>query len=61
MAMANSLNLQVIAEGVEKLAHYSYLLDLGCDVIQAYYYCRPLTQRQWFEFYQHQNQPTVIS
>ncbi|MEI8604527.1 EAL domain-containing protein [Pseudoalteromonas sp. B160] len=61
VAMANSLNLKVIAEGVEKLAQYSYLLELGCDVIQGYYYCRPLTQRQWLEFYQLQNQPTVIS
>ncbi|MGO2130274.1 MAG: EAL domain-containing protein [Pseudoalteromonas prydzensis] len=61
VAMANSLNLQVIAEGVEKLAQYSYLLAIGCDVIQGYYYCRPLTQRQWLEFYQLKNQPTVTS
>ncbi|CAM4352541.1 EAL domain-containing protein [Pseudoalteromonas ostreae] len=61
VAMANSLNLDVIAEGVEKSSQYHYLLELGCQLIQGYYYCRPLTQRQWFDFYQLQNQPTVIS
>lgn len=61
VAMAKSLNLSVIAEGVEKLAQYNYLLSLGCDVLQGYYYCHPLTQRQWLEFYQLKNQPTVMS
>lgn len=51
IAMATSLNLCVVAEGVEKQTQYNYLQSLGCDVIQGYYYCRPLAQRQWFEFY----------
>lgn len=61
VAMANSLNLQVIAEGVEKPAQHTYLSAIGCEVIQGYYYSRPLTQRQWLEFYQLKNQPTVTS
>lgn len=61
VAMANSLNLDVIAEGVEKSSQYHYLLELGCQVIQGYYYCRPLTQRQWFDFYKLKTQSTVIS
>ncbi|MFY8328739.1 EAL domain-containing protein [Pseudoalteromonas sp. ZZD1] len=51
IALANNLNLLVVAEGVEKASQQAYLQSLSCDVIQGYYYCRPLTQRQWIKFY----------
>ncbi len=51
IALASNLNLMVVAEGVEQLAQKNYLISLGCNVIQGYYYCHPLTQRQWFDFY----------
>ncbi|MBE0422078.1 EAL domain-containing protein [Pseudoalteromonas nigrifaciens] len=51
IALASNLNLMVVAEGVEQPAQKNYLISLGCNVIQGYYYCRPLTQRQWFDFY----------
>ena len=40
--MAHSLQLHVIAEGVEKLAQLDYLREHGCDQIQGYYFSRPL-------------------
>ncbi|MBH0072721.1 EAL domain-containing protein [Pseudoalteromonas sp. NZS127] len=71
IALASNLNLIVVAEGVEQLAQKKYLISLGCNVIQGYYYCRPLTQRQWFDFYRLNDlsastqptstQPTVTS
>jgi len=42
VAMAHSLNLQVVAEGVESADQLSFLRSLGCDLIQGYYYARPL-------------------
>ena len=41
LAMASSLNLQVVAEGVESQPQYEFLQDKGCAFIQGYYIGRP--------------------
>lgn len=43
IALAHSLQLTVIAEGVETLAQKRFLTELGCQHIQGYYISRPLT------------------
>ncbi len=43
IAMAKSLNLRTIAEGVESLEHVSFLRKNLCDIIQGYYISRPLS------------------
>lgn len=40
--MAHSLGLQTIAEGVEDEATLLKMMRLGCDMIQGYYYSKPL-------------------
>jgi EAL domain-containing protein (putative c-di-GMP-specific phosphodiesterase class I) len=42
ISMAKSLNLKVIAEGVEDEAQLSFLRALQCDEIQGYYFSKPL-------------------
>jgi len=42
IAIAKSLNLIVIAEGVETEKQKNYLLECGCDNIQGYFYYRPM-------------------
>jgi diguanylate cyclase (GGDEF)-like protein len=42
ISLAHSLNLKVVAEGVETLAHLDALRSYGCDEIQGYYISRPL-------------------
>ena len=42
IAMGNSLNLNVIAEGVETQAQYEFLKENNCDQIQGYLISRPL-------------------
>ena len=42
LALGHSLNLKVIAEGVETAEQLALLKENGCDEIQGYYFSRPL-------------------
>ena len=42
IALAHSLRLKVVAEGVEHEAQLQFLKRLRCDAIQGYYFSRPL-------------------
>lgn len=37
-----TLNLTVIAEGIETKEQHDFLVNAGCDLMQGYYYSRPL-------------------
>jgi EAL domain-containing protein (putative c-di-GMP-specific phosphodiesterase class I) len=42
IALAHNLKLQVVAEGVESAEQLDYLRQLGCDIMQGYYFSEPL-------------------
>jgi len=42
IAMAHSMNLRVVAEGVETDAQLTFLRSRDCDEMQGYYFSRPL-------------------
>jgi EAL domain-containing protein (putative c-di-GMP-specific phosphodiesterase class I) len=42
IAMAHSLSLEVIAEGVEDESHIQLLRKMQCDIVQGYYIARPM-------------------
>jgi len=42
ISLAHSLNLKVVAEGVETIGHLDALRAYGCDEIQGYYIGRPV-------------------
>lgn len=42
VALAHSLKLSVIAEGVENAEQKEFLAQNGCDFIQGYYYSKPI-------------------
>mgnify|MGYP003384399735 FL=1 len=50
IAMAHSLGLKVVAEGVETQQQLTLLDDLGCDLVQGYYFSKPLPAKQFLDF-----------
>ncbi|WP_426228290.1 sensor domain-containing protein [Pararhizobium sp. DWP3-4] len=42
--IGHSLNIEVVAEGVETIRHAHILRDLGCDTLQGYAFARPMTR-----------------
>ncbi len=42
IGLGHSLNLKVIAEGVETRDHEKFLIDEGCDEVQGFRYSRPV-------------------
>jgi len=49
VAMARSLSLSVVAEGVESKEQVDLLASLGCNQVQGYYFARPLTVEAFAE------------
>lgn len=50
VALGHSLNLKVIAEGVETKDHEQFLIAQSCDEVQGFRYSRPIPQDQFFAF-----------
>ncbi|WP_020410026.1 EAL domain-containing protein [Hahella ganghwensis] len=42
VALSKTLGMQIVAEGVETLEQYNFLVRTGCDLIQGYFYSPPL-------------------
>ncbi len=42
IAMAHALGITVVAEGVEQQAQFELLSQRGCDLVQGYWFARPL-------------------
>ena len=49
--MANALDYRVVAEGIETQAQYYRLMTMGCNLIQGYWFSKPLPAGQFADFY----------
>ncbi len=59
VTIAKSLELRVIAEGVEDAATFEFLRSLKCDAIQGYYYSRPVPANEFAQLLKQQQQRSV--
>jgi diguanylate cyclase (GGDEF)-like protein len=50
IAMVKNLELTVIAEGVETAAQLRSLSENDCDIIQGYYFSKPVPEAELFDF-----------
>lgn len=50
IALAHSLRMKVVAEGVETLEQLGYLRANRCDEVQGYYLCKPITADEMSRF-----------
>jgi len=60
IALGQSMNLKVIAEGVEELQHIEFLRNNGCDELQGFYFSKPLPADECTR-YIREYQPLVLS
>ena len=50
VALAKSLDMKVVAEGVESKQQFEYLTLRNCDYYQGYLFSRPITARQMIDY-----------
>ncbi|MCH2055394.1 MAG: EAL domain-containing protein [Thalassotalea sp.] len=47
--MAHKLDITVVPEGVEEVEQVTCLKDLACDLVQGFYYAKPMSERDFSE------------
>lgn len=47
--MAKKLNMLTVAEGVEVKEDIEFLREVGCDIVQGYYFSRPIPSQEFFQ------------
>lgn len=58
VALAHSLQLKVIAEGVETAGYLEQLKEIGCDEMQGYFFARPMPPVELEAFVADLDEPT---
>lgn len=56
MRMAASLNIETVTEGVETAEQVGFLSEIGCNKMQGYHFCKPISEEEIFERYKNGKQ-----
>ena len=49
ISLAQSINLHIIAEGIEEIEQLEWLNNKGCDIGQGFYMGKPMPKEKAFE------------
>ena len=60
VAMANKLDLELLAEGVETKEQAQMLQSMGCDQVQGYYYAKPMPADEFFDLLVMQQKNSTV-
>ncbi|NQZ23039.1 MAG: EAL domain-containing protein [Colwellia sp.] len=52
IAISKKMSLELVAEGVETVEQLAFLSDEDCDIIQGYYFSKPVSPEQLFSYLQ---------
>ena len=52
LEIAKNLEVPVVAEGVETEEEYKMLKDAGCDIIQGYYFSKPIPPEEFKKYWE---------
>lgn len=55
IALGHSLNLTVVAEGIENQSQEAFLKAAQCDEVQGYFYSKPLRASEFYDWYKEFN------
>lgn len=55
ISMINQLHKGIVAEGVETKEQANFLLSVGCNIAQGFYYSKPISQLEFEKFAFHIN------
>ncbi len=58
LRMASELHIHTVAEGVETKEHINLLRELGCDMVQGYYFAKPMPQTEFEKLMQKERDRT---
>ncbi len=61
IAMANSLGMSVVSEGVENKEQLEFLLDANCEFMQGYYFSKPVSTDDFISLLKEKNKVKVIN
>ncbi|MFU8837234.1 MAG: EAL domain-containing protein [Thiohalomonadaceae bacterium] len=61
IALGKSLQLKLVAEGVETLDQQTFLQQEGCDIGQGYFYSRPVPATDFLELLRYQRLPVQVN
>lgn len=57
VGLARALHLETIAEGVETQGQLEFIRDAGVDIIQGYYFSRPMSAEAFLDYLQNMQGP----
>ena len=60
VTLAKSLNLETVSEGVETQTQVDFLRDLGCDMIQGFFYYKPMPAKDFHQLLQAQTEKIKV-